>query len=291
MNSFSSELGLQFGSTLEAPHVIDVWPTIISTGPGNVPLNASYKTAGEYASQKKFSEVCQVGALCFSQVTSKWGSYASVGVKQDNEPGGGEQEEFEFVLKSYYDSISWGKKPVFGRIKGANKKLTQSSFTAVKCAQKNNIDGAALLAVCRGKVSEGIDFTDDNARAVIIVGIPFPNMNDIKVSLKKKYNDAYKSSKGFLSGNEWYCHQAFRALNQAAGRCIRHRFDYGAVIILDERYQVGRNTAYVSKWLKKSMRQYESFNTSMEELKSFFSSVKSSDTRESHSFFEKSEFE
>jgi hypothetical protein len=24
MNSFSSELGLQFGSTLEAPHVIDV---------------------------------------------------------------------------------------------------------------------------------------------------------------------------------------------------------------------------------------------------------------------------
>lgn len=40
---------------------------------------------------------------------------------------------------------------------------------------------------------------------------------DIKVSLKKKYNDAYKSSKGFLSGNEWYCHQAFRALNQAAG--------------------------------------------------------------------------
>lgn len=27
----------------------------------------------------------------------------------------------------------------------------------------------------------------------------------------------YKSSKDLLSGNEWYCHQAFRALNQAAG--------------------------------------------------------------------------
>ncbi|KAL6549424.1 hypothetical protein OROHE_008541 [Orobanche hederae] len=40
---------------------------------------------------------------------------------------------------------------------------------------------------------------------------------DIKVSKKKKYNDTYKSSKGLLSGNEWYCQEAFRALNQAAG--------------------------------------------------------------------------
>lgn len=69
------------------------------------------------------------------------------------EPGGGDQEEFEFVLKGYYDTICRGNKPTFGRNKGANKKLTQSSFTAVKCAQKNNTDGAALLAVCRGKVN------------------------------------------------------------------------------------------------------------------------------------------
>lgn len=77
-------------------------------------------------------------------------------------------------------------------------------------------------------------------------------------------------SKNLLSGNEWYCQQAFRALNQAAGiacscslslfslhflgayvewhhannlvifcniffsvgRCIRHKFDYGAIVLL-----------------------------------------------------------
>ncbi|KAL7168298.1 hypothetical protein ACSBR2_038688 [Camellia fascicularis] len=58
-------------------------------------------------------------------------------------------------------------------------------------------------------------------------------LNDIHVAQKKKYNDTYKSSRNLLSGNKWYCHQAFRALNQAAGRCIRHRFDYGAIILLD----------------------------------------------------------
>ena len=32
-------------------------------------------------------------------------------------------------------------------------------------------NGALFLAVCRGKVSEGLDFADNNARAVITVSI------------------------------------------------------------------------------------------------------------------------
>ncbi|XP_009362870.2 Fanconi anemia group J protein homolog isoform X1 [Pyrus x bretschneideri] len=297
MNSFSSELGLRFGTTLEAPHVIDVesqvWPAVISTGPGNLPLNASYKTADEYAFQdalgKSLEEIFKIvpgGCLVFfpsyklmGKLCKRWhgtGQWSQLNEKKNLfvEPRGGDQEEFDAVLKGYYDSIRKGNKPVFGAKKSANKIAKKSQFAAFKCPRKSNSDGAAFLAVCRGKVSEGIDFSDDNARAVIIVGIPFPNINDIQVVLKQKYNDTHKSSKSLLSGNEWYCQQAFRALNQAAGRCIRHRFDYGAVILLDERYHKERNTAYVSKWLKKSIRHYNNFDTSMEELKSFFSDVK-----------------
>merc|ERR1740124_262460 len=50
-------------------------------------------------------------------------------------------------------------------------------------------DGALFMAVCRGKVSEGLDFADNNARAVVCVGIPFPAFKDTLVDLKKKYND------------------------------------------------------------------------------------------------------
>ena len=32
--------------------------------------------------------------------------------------------------------------------------------------------GALLIAVCRGRLIEGIDFTDDLARGVILIGIP-----------------------------------------------------------------------------------------------------------------------
>jgi len=34
--------------------------------------------------------------------------------------------------------------------------------------------GAVLMGVCRGRISEGLDFSDNAARMVIIIGIPFP---------------------------------------------------------------------------------------------------------------------
>ncbi len=41
--------------------------------------------------------------------------------------------------------------------------------------------GAIFFAVCRGKVSEGLDFSDRAGRAVVITGLPFAMVNDPKV--------------------------------------------------------------------------------------------------------------
>ncbi|CAN7099064.1 unnamed protein product [Brassica rapa subsp. narinosa] len=292
MNSFSSELGMQFGTCLEAPHVIDidlqvVWAGAISNGPGNYPLNGSYKTADSYSFQdalgKSLEEVCTIvpgGSLVFfpsyklmEKLCTRWretGQWSRLCLKKDLfvEPRGGAQDEFDSVLKGYYDSIR-GKNRLIGR----NRRLKKAGLVKTE-AQDDSKKGAAFFAVFRGKVSEGIDFADDNARAVIIVGIPFPNLHDLQVGLKKKYNDTYKSSKNLLGGSDWYCQQAYRALNQAAGRCIRHRFDYGAIIFLDERYREQRNRASISKWLRQSIKLYDNFEESMEGLRSFFNSAK-----------------
>jgi Rad3-related DNA helicase len=44
--------------------------------------------------------------------------------------------------------------------------------------------GAIFFAVCRGKVSEGVDFADNNGRAVIVTGLPYPSVVDPKVAGK-----------------------------------------------------------------------------------------------------------
>ena len=42
-----------------------------------------------------------------------------------------------------------------------------------------------MLGVCRGKISEGYDFKDEFARAIIVVSIPYKNIKDVKVVLKE----------------------------------------------------------------------------------------------------------
>jgi Rad3-related DNA helicase len=79
--------------------------------------------------------------------------------------------------------------------------------------------GAVMMGVCRGRISEGLDFSDEAARMVVVIGIPFPQMYDAKVILKRNYLDAKGCQ---LSGRDWYNQQATRAVNQAIGRVIRH---------------------------------------------------------------------
>ena len=43
---------------------------------------------------------------------------------------------------------------------------------------------------------------------------------------------------------------------------------------LDERFQEERNRAFISKWLRRPLKVYDSFDLSLKGLKSFFENVK-----------------
>lgn len=58
--------------------------------------------------------------------------------------------------------------------------------------------GSCLMAVCRGKVSEGLDFTDGKCRLVLITGLPYaPYLNE-QVKSKKAYLDSKFNSSQVL---------------------------------------------------------------------------------------------
>ncbi|GMT19621.1 hypothetical protein PFISCL1PPCAC_10918, partial [Pristionchus fissidentatus] len=142
------------------------------------------------------------------------------------------------------------------------------------------VTGSLMFAVFRGKVSEGIDFTDDMARCVVSIGIPFPNAMDDLVVEKKKYNTENAVKLRILNGDQWYTSQAYRALNQALGRCLRHRGDWGSIVMVDERLAVSKfqpvvaasaanSAARVSRWIRDQSVTYNAFSDFEADLSSF----------------------
>lgn len=66
----------------------------------------------------------------------------------------------------------------------------------VAAAMEGSGTGALLMAVCQGRVSEGIDFSDDEGRTVVVAGIPFPPAKDPRVLCKKQVLDEKRRSGG-----------------------------------------------------------------------------------------------
>ena len=139
-----------------------------------------------------------------------------------------------------------------------------------------------LMAVCRGKMSEGIDFADRHGRAVIVTGIPFPAYYDPRVVLKRSFMDelvpqARSEGRTPVTGEQWYLQQAARAVNQAIGRVIRHRKDYGVILLCDERFAGWTNQSLLSKWMKDKVQIMETFGPVAGKVSRFFAMHKQSD--------------
>ncbi|KAJ2801115.1 hypothetical protein H4S07_005015 [Coemansia furcata] len=171
------------------------------------------------------------------------------------EPQGGSKDEFDQLLATYRDSLANNRPP--GR----------------QPARR----GAIMFAVYRGKVSEGIDFSDYFCRTVVNIGIPYPAFKDVKVVLKRQYNDDRSTpnrndpSQGvLLNGSKWYDIQAFRAINQALGRCLRHKMDWGAIIMLESRFAQRWNVERLSKWVRQYMHVYRTFDEAKMDLDAFY---------------------
>lgn len=138
-----------------------------------------------------------------------------------------------------------------------------------------NYNSATFFAVCRGKVSEGLDFADTNGRAVVITGLPFPPKMDPKVRLKMSFLDENlqkvgSSTKG-LSGRQWYRQQASRAVNQAVGRVIRHKHDFGAILLCDVRFTYPDAIQQLPHWMRPYVKVYNEFGALQRDLIHFFS--------------------
>ncbi len=95
---------------------------------------------------------------------------------------------------------------------------------------KKDPEGTILIGVAGGRLSEGIDYPDEELEAVVLVGIPYPRPTAKREALRRYLDQTV--------GHGWeYTVEApaQRAILQATGRMIRSEHDRGIAIILDRR--------------------------------------------------------
>ncbi|CAF2940175.1 unnamed protein product [Rotaria sp. Silwood2] len=306
--TYSGELKVPFDIQMECNHVIDLdrtFITALSHGRNpNIKLRATYQNTDKLEFQDECGlvilDVCQrvpFGVLCFvpsyrflNVIINRWmtsglwqklNEYKSVFFEEKN------SANFQNTITRFREANGTLKivKPISTttkRVKEMFKRKIKSNETSTTNSPYFNSKGGLLLAVCRGRASEGIDFSDNNARCVITLGIPYPNVQDEEVCFKRNYNNEQnRRIPQIMNGSDWYDSQGYRALNQALGRCIRHKNDWGALIIVEERIVNNMSDKHfnnkISLWIKQRLSISRQYDDTMNDLEKFVENMKISD--------------
>lgn len=238
IDHFAAELNIKCDIQLKGSHVIDkqqLMASILCKGPSGEKLNGSFacRSSSDYLfalgmTLQNLSRHVPGGTLVF------FPSYASLYSTVDFWRNGRKENN-----KTVWAQLT-ERRPVF------IEPNDNSELAAVVQKFKENAEkrsgGAILLAVCRGKVSEGVNFSDEHGRCILVTGIPYANCADLFVRLKRKYLTVVASRRPkiqgrLFTGEDWYRTEAMRAVSQCVGRAIRHKTDYGALVLADERFK------------------------------------------------------
>ncbi|ESL08360.1 helicase [Trypanosoma rangeli SC58] len=276
LEHFAAELGVEFGVALKGAHVIQqnqVVGCVLCKGPSGERLNGSYayRNSVDYRvglgmSLVNISRNTPGGVLVF------FPSYVALNAAVELWRAGSGRVGDTLTVWGMMEEL----KPVFVEpAEASNLQTIVSSFQREVDAAPSR--GAILLAVCRGKISEGIDFADNHGRCVVVAGIPFANHTELFVRLKRTYLTQVaphrpKVRGKLFTGDDWYINEAMRAVNQCVGRVIRHKDDYGVVLLADERF--AERLDGLSEWVADRCIIHREFREAYAAVAQFFASFR-----------------
>lgn len=182
--------------------------------------------------------------------------------------------------KSLWDRLQ-AKKAVFRETKGGSSDEVLAQYTEAilgndskpssKPSPTPTRNGALLLSVVGGKMSEGINFSDRLGRCVVVVGLPYPNMHAPDWKARIEYIESTTLSrlqaanpslpkgeataKAKQAARDFYENACMRAVNQSIGRAIRHRGDYAAIVLVDRRFATERIRGKLPGWIRGGLVQ------------------------------------
>uniref|UniRef100_A0A671VP53 DEAD/H (Asp-Glu-Ala-Asp/His) box helicase 11 n=1 Tax=Sparus aurata TaxID=8175 RepID=A0A671VP53_SPAAU len=232
---FSAGVGEERITEFSCGHVIppeNILPLVLCSGPSGQELDFTFQNRDSPRMMDEtgriLSNICNVvpgGVVCF------FPSY-----------------EYSRRIISHWEASGAltrlaNKKKIFQEPKKANQvEQVLSEFS--RCIQvelSSSLTGALLFSVVGGKMSEGINFSDDLGRCVVMVGMPYPNIKSPELQEKMSYLDKH----------------LVRLLTNR--RAIRHRGDYSSMVLCDRRYARPATLSKLPTWIKDRTSTHASF--------------------------------
>ena len=97
---------------------------------------------------------------------------------------------------------------------------------------------ATLFTSLWGTLAEGVSFDGDDARTVVVVGVPYPHLSDRMEAVQEAYNRTFADRDRARDPGWAYAIEipTIRKTRQAIGRVVRGPNDFGVRILADRRY-------------------------------------------------------
>ncbi|OIR58369.1 MAG: ATP-dependent DNA helicase Chl1 [Amphiamblys sp. WSBS2006] len=237
---------------VQCPHVVpprNVLAVGVSTGPGGREIKTVHRTRNDGLDEI----AAAIGGVCAVTPGGVVVFFPSYGVLE--------------AVHRCVPGCTFGDKKLFAEGKHVcERKLLREYGEEVGCK-----GGAVLFGVIGGKVSEGISFADNLGRAVVVVGLPYPNITDPVLEERIRHRCG-KENTGRIdeARTEYLDSLCMRRVNQAIGRIIRHKNDYGCVVLLDCRYSRKSISKRLPAWIGKVFKEAASFSQLRTLMKEFF---------------------
>tara|TARA_Y100000589_G_scaffold60118_1_gene50890 strand:- start:12795 stop:14720 length:1926 start_codon:yes stop_codon:yes gene_type:complete len=165
-------------------------------------------------------------------------------------------------VHSDFENLGWSRKRIIKEEQRMSKRRVEGMISTLY--EQKDMGGVAIFGVLNGKLSEGVDYSDNILDALVCIGLPMAPPSAKQDALMEYFTDKFGRSRAWKYVS---LQPAVNSVLQALGRPIRKKEDRAIIVLLEKRMLERR----VSDCMPKMMKiQTSKPSRTAERVRSFF---------------------